>query len=88
MEMMKVYHDFYLKCEVLLFQKFKNNNLTNYGFFSNSASGLSWNAMHKMMIIELELIPDPDMYILFEIGKSDGISYISNGYSKILFKIL
>ena len=57
-------------------------------FFSNSASGLSWNAMHKMMIIELELIPDPDMYILFEIGKSDGTSYISNGYSKILFKIL
>ena len=34
---MKYYHDLYLKYDVLLladvFQKFKNNNLRNYGLF-------------------------------------------------------
>ena len=33
-----------------------------------SAPGLSWDAMLKMTKIELELIPDPDMYIFFENG--------------------
>ena len=33
-----------------------------------SESGLSWDAMFKMTKIELELIPDPDMYIFFEKG--------------------
>ena len=31
-----------------------------------SESGLSWDAMFKMTKIELELIPDPDVYILWE----------------------
>ena len=47
-----------------------------------SAPGLSWDAMLKMTKIELELIPDPDMYIFFEKGTRGGISYISNRYSK------
>ena len=38
--------------------------------------------MFKMTKIELELIPDPDIYIFFEKGTRDGISYISNTYSK------
>ena len=38
--------------------------------------------MLKMTKIELELIPDPDMYIFFEKRKRSGISYISNRYSK------
>ena len=33
-----------------------------------NAPGLSWDAMLKMTKIELELIPDPDMYIFFEKG--------------------
>ena len=43
-----------------------------------SAPGLSWDAMLKMTEIELELIPDPNMYILFEKGTRGGIYYISN----------
>ena len=35
-----------------------------------------------MTKIELELIPDPDMYIFFEKGTLGGISHISNRYSK------
>ena len=40
-----------------------------------------WRQQVKMTKIELELILDPDMYILFEIGTRDRIFYISNTYS-------
>ena len=33
--------------------------------------------------IKLELIPDLGMYIFFEKGTRDGMSYISNRYSKV-----
>ena len=75
MKMIKDYHDLYLKCDVLLlpdiFKKFRNNNLKNYGLSPShylSAPRLNWYAMLKMTKIELELIPDPDMYIFFEKG--------------------
>ena len=44
--------------------------------------------MLKMTKVELELIPDPDMYTLFEKGTRGGVSYISNRYSKINNKYL
>ena len=85
---MKDYHDLYLKCDVLLladvFEKFKNNSLKNYGLCPShylSAPSLSWDALLKMTKIELELIPDPDIYIFFEKGTKSEISYISNKYS-------
>ena len=89
MKTMKDYHDLYLKCDVLLladvFEKFKNNGLKNYALCPShylSAPGLSWDTMFNMTKVELKLIPDPDMQILFEKGTRGGISYVSNRYSK------
>ena len=85
---MKDYHKLFLKCDVLLladvFEKSRNNSLENYGLCPShylSAPGLSWDAMLKMTRIELELIPDPNMFIFFEKGTRGRISYISNRYS-------
>ena len=84
MKTMKDYHDLYLNCDVLLladvFEKLRNNSLKNYGLRPShylSAPGLRWDAK-----IVLEFIPDLDMYIFFEKGRRDRISYISNRYSK------
>ena len=44
--------------------------------------------MLKIKKAELELIPDPDMYILFEKGTGGGIYYISNRHSKANNKYL
>ena len=84
-EAMKDNHDLYLKCDVLLladvFEKFSNNSFKNYGLrplHYLSVPGLSWDAILRMRKIELEVIPDPDMYIFFEKGTRDGTSYIYN----------
>ena len=78
---MKNYHDFYLKCDVLLlfdvFETFRNNRLKNYGLCPShylSAPALSWDAMPNMAKVELELIADPDMNIFFEKGAKGGVS--------------
>ena len=84
MKTIKDYHNLYLKCDVLLladkFEKFRNNNLKNYGLCPShylSVPGLSWEAMLKITKIKLELIPDPDMYKLFEKGTTADVSCIS-----------
>ena len=92
---MKDYHDLYLKCDVLLLadvsEKFRNNSLKNCELGLShylSAPCLSWDAMLKIIKIELELIKDPDMYIFFTKGTRGGTSYISNGNSKANNKCL
>ena len=74
-----------------MFEKFRNNSLKNYGLCPSnylSAPGLSCDVMLKMTKIELELIPDPGMYIFLEKGTRSGIYYISNRYSKANNKYL
>ena len=95
MKTIKDYRDLYLKCAALLladvFEKFRNNSLKNYGLCPShylSAPALSWDAMLNMTKVELELIPDPNMYIFFEKGTRGGVSYISNRYSKANNKYL
>ena len=74
-----------------MFKKIGNNNLINYGLcpsYHLNAPGLSWDAMLQMKKIELELVPDHDMYTFFEKETKGGISYISNRYSKANNKYL
>ena len=97
MNTVKVYHDLYLKCDILLsanvFKRFRSNSLKNYGLCPSHylSAGLSWYAILKMKKIKLEFIPDPVMYIFFAKGTSGGTSYISDRCSKAnhkCFKIL
>ena len=44
--------------------------------------------MPNMTKVEVELIPDPDVYTFFEKGMRGGVSYISNRYSKASNKYL
>ena len=64
---MKVYRNFYSDCDLLLladaFEKFRNNNLRNYGLFPShfsSETGLGWDAMVKGMLCYV-------MYSLFKV---------------------
>ena len=96
MKTLKYYHNLYLKCDVLLladaFEKKKgNNSLNNCGLCQShylSAPALSQDEMLNMTKVELELIPDPDMYIFLEKGTRGGVSYISNRYTKVNNKYL
>ena len=83
------FHNHYLKKDVLLlsdvFEKFISTSLTYYNldpchYFS--APGLSWDAMLKLIKVELEKVSDPDKYIFIEKGMRGGISYINKRYSK------
>ena len=80
------YHDLYLKIDILFladaFEKFINTCLEYYGldpcrYFSRPR--LSWDAMHKMTGIELQLI---DMHLFLKKGMKGGISYIAKRFSK------
>ena len=53
-----------------------------------SGPGLRWDAILKIAKTKLKLTADPDMYIFFEKGTGEGISYISNRYSKASKKYL
>ena len=79
-----------LNCGVLfladVFEKFRNNSLKHYGLCYGLC--LSWDTMLNMKKIELELIPDPYMFIIFEKGMRGGISFISNRYSQVSNKYL
>ena len=62
MKTIRYYNDLFLKCDVLLladvFEKFRNNSFKKYGLYlSNylSAPGLSWDAMLKMIKLNLNL---------------------------------
>ena len=47
-----------------------------------SSPGLSWDAMLKMIGIELEHINDIDMHLFIEKGMGGGISYLVKIHSK------
>ena len=89
MKTLKVYHELYNETDVLLmayvFENFRNICLNNYGldpvhYFT--APGLAWDACLKMTCVNLELLSDPDMLLMWERCIRGGISMISNRYGK------
>ena len=89
MKTFKDYHELYNETDVLLmadvFENFRDNNLKIYGldpahYFTNP--GLSWDACLKITGVELELITDINILLMFERCIRGGISMISNRYGK------
>ena len=84
---LKDYQSLYLNCDILLladvFEKCKDNNSKNYrlcpSHYLSTAASTS-DAMLNMTKIELELIWDSDIYLVFEKVTRDGVSYISKSY--------
>ena len=89
MKTFKEYHELYNETDVLLladvFENFRNLCLKIYGLdpvYYFTAPGLAWDACLKMTDIQLELLSDPNMLLMFEKGIRGGISIISNRYGE------
>ena len=89
MKTFKEYHELYNVTDVLLladvFENFRENSLKTYGLdpvYYYTAPGLAWDACLKITDVELELLSNPDMLLMFEKGIRGGISIISNRYGK------
>ena len=89
MKTFKDYQELYNDSDVLLladvFENFRDLCLKIYGLdpvYYFTAPGLAWDACLKMTNIELELLNDPNMLLMFEKGIRGGISIISNRYGE------
>ena len=89
MKTFKDYHKLYNETDALLladvFENFRNLCLKIYGLdpvYYFTAPGLAWDACLKMTNINLELLSDLDMLLMFEKGIRGGISMISNRYGE------
>ena len=89
METMKDYHKLYNETDALLladvFENFRDICLKIYGLdpvYYFTAPGLAWDACLKMTNINLELLSDLNMLLMFEKGIRGGISMISNRYGE------
>jgi hypothetical protein len=88
MKTMRGYYDLYLKTDVLLLADIMENFgkvcRANYGLdpmWYYTAPGLAWDACLKLTEVELDLISDPDMYLLVERGIRGGISTITKRHA-------
>ena len=89
MKTFKEYHELYNITDVLLladvFENFRDLCLKIYGLdpvYYFTAPGLAWDSCLKMTSIDLELLSDPNMLLMFEKGIRGGISIISNRYGE------
>ena len=83
------YHDVYLKTDVLLladvFETFRETCLEHYALdpaHFYTAPGLSWKAALKHTEVELELLRDVDMLLMFERGIRGGVTQAVKRYAR------
>ena len=95
MKIFKEYHELYNITDVLLladvFENFRDLCLKIYGLdpvYYFTAPGLAWDACLKVTGVQLELLSDPNMLLMFEKGIRGGISIISNRYGEANNKYL
>ncbi len=88
-ETMKDYHDLYLKTDMLLladimteFRRVCKEVYELDALHYYTVPGLAWDAMLKITEVEIDLISDPDMYLMVEKGIRGGISTITKRYAK------
>ena len=81
--------ELYLTCNVIIladcFESFRELSLKHYGLDPAhfvSTPGLSWDAMLKFTKVELELLTDSDMLLMFMEGIRGGISCVMRRYAK------
>ena len=89
MKKFKEYHELYNVTDVLLladvFENFRDICLKNYGLdpvYYFTAPGLAWDACLKITDIDLELLSENNMLLMFEKGIRGGISIISKRYGE------
>ena len=90
MKSLQEYHDLYLETDTLLladvFEKFRALCLKDYGLdpvYYYTTPNMAWDALLKMTKINLELLTDIDMYLMFERSERGGISQVcAKRYSK------
>ena len=89
MKTLKEYHELYNITDVLLladvFENFRDLCLKIYKLdpvYYFTAPGLAWDACLKITDIQLELLSDVNMLLMFEKGIRGGISIISNRYGE------
>ena len=83
------YHDLYVRSDTLLladiFENFRQSCLENYELDPAhfvSLPGLAWQACLKKTNVELELLTDYDMLLMFEEGIRGGICQAVNRYAR------
>ena len=89
MKTLRDYHDHYLLCDVLLLADvFQNYRQTIYDELHQdplhfiTLPSLAWASAIKYTNAKLDLITDPDMYLMVEKNMRGGIAIISNRYAR------
>ena len=80
------YHDLYLRTDVVLlanmFEAFRDTCLRHYKLDpAHTSPGLAWKACLKRTGINLELLTDPDMLLMFEWRIRGGIAQVVRKYA-------
>ena len=89
MKNLEEYHDRYLQTDVILLsdvvKTFRKTCLANYGLdpaHFYTSLGLAWKACLKKKSVELALLSDPDILLMFERGIQGGITQAGHRYAR------